>query len=312
MKWTPTVLLAALAVGALAWHHLDPAAAKGPNQAPAAQPAPAGGLAAAIKKLTDDYVKAFNAQDAKAAAALWTAEGEYIDPDGEAVTGRAAIEKGLAETSKANPKARVEIDVETVRALGRGTAASEGVVRRTTAGEKSATVTRYSALHVQEDGAWRTASVREWITDPTLELTPKHLDWLIGDWAAKGEGGELKITYAWDEAKAFLRGTYSLTKDGSAVSSGTHVLGRNAAGGVRSWTFDSSGTTVDGLWVKDDERWVNEATGVLPDGTEITSVNVLIRLGPDAFTWQTTDREANGVPLPALPPVKVTRAKAGK
>jgi len=39
---------------------------------PAAGPSEAG-----IKKSTEEYVKAFNAHDAKAAAALWTEEGEY-------------------------------------------------------------------------------------------------------------------------------------------------------------------------------------------------------------------------------------------
>ena len=61
--------------------------------------------------------------------------------------------------------------------------------------------------------------------------------------------------------------------------------------------------------MRDGTRWLNEVTGVLPDGTEITSVSVVVPLSADAFTWQTTDRAANGVPLPALPPIKVTRVK---
>ncbi len=274
-----------------------------------AQPAKADGAEAGIKKITAEYAKAFNAADAKAAAALWTDEGEYVGADDETVTGRAAIEKSLAELFKEHPKATVDVRVESVRLIGRGTASAEGVVRLTLPGTDPVIESRYSALHVLEDGVWHAASVREWVPDPATEVTPQHLEWLVGDWTAKGEGGELKLTYAWDENKVFINGKYTITKDGKTVSSGTQVIGRNPAGGLRSWMFDSSGTTSDAVWVRDDKRWINDATGVLPDGTEISSVNVLIPLGTDSFTWQTTDRETDGVSLPALPPIKVTRVK---
>ena len=132
-------------------------------------------------------------------------------------------------------------------------------------------------LHVNEDGVWRAASVREWVPDPATAVTPKNIEWLVGEWTAKGEGGELKITYAWDENKAFINSKYSLTKDGKTLASGTQVIARNPAGGLRSWLFDSSGTFGEATWVRDDKRWVNEATGVLPDGTEITSAAVGMR-----------------------------------
>lgn len=99
-----------------------------------AQP-PAGkadGLEAGIKAITAEYEKAFNNADAKAAAALWTEAGEYVGADGEVVTGRVAIEKSLAAHFQAHPKAIAEVRVGSV--LGRGTAASEGVVRVKVAG----------------------------------------------------------------------------------------------------------------------------------------------------------------------------------
>lgn len=277
---------------------------------PAAQPSTkAEGAEAGIKAITAEYVKAFNAADAKAAAALWTAEGEFAGADGEVIAGRAEIEKGLAKYLKAHPKATVEVRVESVRVMGRGLATAEGVVALRLPGDDPVIESRYTALHVLEDGRWHAASVREWVPDPATDVTPKQLEWLIGEWASKGEGGDLKIVYAWDEDKVFITGKYTLTKDGKTISKGTQVIGRNPTGGLRSWLFDSSGTTSDGMWVRDENRWINEATGVLPDGTEVTSVNVLIPLGPDAFTWQTTDREVDGVPVPALPPVKVARVK---
>jgi len=267
---------------------------------------------AGIKKITEEYVKAFNAGDAKALSTLWTAQGEYIGIDGDVVRGQTAIEKSLAEVFKAHPKLQITIQLESIQSIGRQTARADGIVKLKDPNSTEVTETRYSALHVLEDGQWRAALVREWMPDPGLGAASKHLDWLVGEWTAKGEGGNIAMSYAWDENKTFLRGKYSITKDGKTVTSGTQMIALNPAGGLRSWTFDSSGTFCSALWTRDENRWIDEATGVLPDGTEITSVNVLIPLGPDAFTWQTTERAADGVPIPPLPPVKVTRAKPSK
>lgn len=289
----------------------DPAVAVVPGAVPlAAQPpAKVEGAEAGIKAATAEYAKAFNAGDAKAAAALWTTEGEYIGANGETHRGRAEIEKGLAEFFKANPKATVAIEVENVRPLARGTASCEGVVKVTVPGDDTPNESRYTALHVLEDGKWYAASVREWAEDPATDVTLKAMEWIIGEWSAKGSAGEVKLTYKWDTNKTFIRCEYETAKDGKSVSHGTHVIGKNPGGGLRTWTFDSSGTTSDGLWVRDGTRWINEATGLTPDGTEITSLNIIVPISADAFTWQTTDRAANDVPLPALPPVKVTRVK---
>lgn len=280
------------------------------GSAPSKQgPAETVGAEAGIKAITADYVAAFNAADAKAAAALWTAEGEYVGADEVAIRGRAEIEKSLDGYLKANPKATVSIRIDSVRPLGRGLANAEGVVALKMPGDDPVIESRYTALHVLEDGKWRAATIREWVPDPATDVTIKNMEWIIGTWSSKGDGGEVETVYAWDAAKVFITGTYKVTKDGKTISSGTQMIARNPSGGLRSWMFDSSGTTADGLWVRDDGRWVNEANGVLPDGTEITSVNVIIPLGPDAFTWHTVEREIDGIPVPALPPIKVTRVK---
>jgi uncharacterized protein (TIGR02246 family) len=311
-----TLVLLALAAGAVialsAARDGPPTAGSGPAPATAPQPPaaqPVGPAEAGVKAITAEYEAAFNAADAKAAAALWTAEGEYVGADGAAVTGRAALEKSLTDFFKQHPGVKAEVRVEAVRPIGRGTATVEGFVRLRTPGDDPVVETRYTALHVLEDGKWHAASVKEWVPDPATAVTPKQLDWLVGEWAAKGEAGDVRVTYTWDENKVFLHAKYVVTKDGKPVLSGMQVIGANPGGGLRSWTFDSTGATGGGVWVRDGTRWLCETAGVLPDGTEVTALNVAVRIGPDAFTWQTTDRAADGVPLPALPPVKVTRVK---
>ncbi|MFL5246171.1 MAG: hypothetical protein ACJ8FY_29225 [Gemmataceae bacterium] len=36
-------------------------------------------------------------------------------------------------------------------------------------------------------------------------VTPKDLEWLVGDWSAKSDEAEVHTTYQWDDDKGFLR-----------------------------------------------------------------------------------------------------------
>src|SRR5258708_8232941 len=48
---------------------------------------------AAITKMAEAFVEAFQKGDAKAVAAFWTPDGDYVDPTGRVLQGRPAIEK---------------------------------------------------------------------------------------------------------------------------------------------------------------------------------------------------------------------------
>jgi uncharacterized protein (TIGR02246 family) len=277
------------------------------------QPAPAEQTPeAAIKAITEQYVKAFNSRNAKAAAALWTENGEFTDINGVVIRGRAAIEKSVAEAYQTNPKAILEATIESVRPLGRQAAIAEGAIKLRSPGNGLITETRYSALHVLEDGQWLTATAHEWIPDPGAESATKYLDWLVGQWTAKGHRGDVSITYAWDENKKFLHAKYTITKDGKNAASGTQVIGHNSSSGLRSWSFDSSGAFSNGLWEREGDRWIEESTGTSSDGSAIDSISVIIPLGQDAYSWQTVERSVNGVPVSPMPPIKVSRVKPGK
>jgi uncharacterized protein (TIGR02246 family) len=302
------VVLIAAAVGS---RYRSPA--QGPA-APATQAAPDEAKPetpelAAVRKTADAFTSAFNSGDAKAVAAFWTKDGEYVGPDGATLRGREAIAKEYADFFKKNPKARVEVHIDSVRLLGRQAALEEGTLQLRLRGDKEPGVSRYSVLHVREDDGWRMASVREWIPNPAELVSLKDLEWLLGDWTAKDGDTEARTSYAWDEDHAFLRCRYTLKEGGKVVAAGTQIIGKDPAGGLRSWLFDRSGTYGESSWTRDGDHWVIEATGTLPDNSTITAVNILIPLGKDAFTWQSVERTAAGSPLPDLPPVRISRAK---
>ncbi len=288
----------------------EPAAKQAAGEGGGAKAESADG--AAIRKSAAEFVKAFNAGDAKAAAALWTKDGEYTGPDGEAVRGRAALEKSYAEFFRKYPGARVEGRVESVRLFGRHTAVEEGTLRVRLPGEPAPEDIRYKALHVRDGDSWRVATVREWIPDAAGPASLKDLEWLIGDWEARGKDVEVRTEYRWGDDKLTIRCRYTVKKDGQVVASGTQVIGRDPARGLRSWLFDRSGAFGESAWARDGDRWVIDAAGSLPDGSELTAVNLLVPIDRDTFTWQSTERTAAGNPMPDVAPVRVTRVKGGK
>ncbi len=266
---------------------------------------------AAVRKSAAEFAEAFNKGDAKAVAAFWAKEGEFIGADDKPVKGRKAIEKSYEEFLAKNPKAKLEVQIESVRVIGRHTALEEGSLRLRSPG-KEPTESRYSVLHIREDDQWKMASVREWVPDPATLVSLKDVEWLVGEWVAKSEDSELRTRYAWDEDRAYLQCRYTLKKAGKVVASGTQVIGKDPAGGLRSWLFDSSGAIGESHWSRDGGRWVIEAAGMLPDGSQTTALNLLVPGGKDSFTWQSIERKAGDSTLPSTPPVKVTRVKGEK
>jgi hypothetical protein len=206
----------------------------------------------------------------------------------------------------------VEVQIDSIRLLGKHTALEEGSLKLYQPGDQEPGVTRYSVLHIRDTDGWRMAMVREWIPDPNTLITLKDVSWLLGSWTAKSDEAELSIRYTWDKDKAYLRGRYTLKRNGKVAASGTQVIGKNPSGGLRSWLFDASGSFGESVWTHDEGRWVIEAEGQLPDGSDITAVNILIPLGPDAFSWQSVERSAAGTALPDTEPIKVTRVKSGQ
>src|SRR5580765_4597358 len=63
----------------------------------------------AVHKLLESFANAFNEGDAKACAASFTADGEFVDDDGNRVVGPAAIETLIAKFLADNKGAKVQL-----------------------------------------------------------------------------------------------------------------------------------------------------------------------------------------------------------
>jgi uncharacterized protein (TIGR02246 family) len=265
----------------------------------------------AIQKTFRGLLRALAKGDAEAVAAYWTESGEYVDDEGEIIRGRKALAAAYKALFAKTRGVRVEGKAKDLRFLGQDAAVAEGSFSRQGADDLPATASHFTALLVREKGQWRLAQFRE--EEDSEPVSLDDLKWLIGDWVAKNGPREVRITYAWDDKKAFIRGRFVVREKGKEVLSGRQVIGRDAAEGVlRSWVFESEGGFGSGVWRRDGGRWVVESEGTQADGTTTASVNVLTPVNADTFTWQSQDRSAGTDARPDTIPVKVTRVKKGK
>lgn len=270
------------------------------------QDAKRAGDEAAIRKAAADFIQAVEKGDAKAVAASWTEEGEYIGDDGTTIRGRANIEAAYKKAFARNKNLKVEITVESIRFPSKDTAIEEGYAKRYRENSEHSTSSRYSVLHVREGGRWLMALLREW---PDEGVSLRDFDWLIGTWEAKTDDTEVRTTYKWDAKKNSIRCEIAIKGEGRNVTATQVLLKDPRTGQLRSWVFDDDGGFGDGTWTRDGKRWVIAATGVQGDGGELTATNILVPVDKDTFTWQSTERTLDGAALPNIPPVKVRRVK---
>lgn len=263
----------------------------------------------AIKKSARDFQQAFAKGDAKACAAYWTENGEFIDED-NAVRGRANIEKTFAEFFKEKPNAKVQLVIGSIRFPARDLAVEDGIIRQEGLDKELPTSTRYNVLHVREGGLWKIAVCREWgASHDRLE----DLGWLVGTWTATVKDQDVSLTFERDPAKAYITGQFTKKEKGKTVGSGTMRIALDPQSGqLRSWHFDDDGGHGQAHWIRDGNRWALDAAGVTADGLETAGINLLGRVGADQITWRSVERVVGDQPLPDTLPIKLTRVRGSK
>ena len=111
----------------------------------------------AIMKSARAFTDAFNKGDARAIAAMWTENGEFREPNGMTLVGRPAIEKAYTEFFKANPGAKTEVLIKSVRFPSKNLAVGEGLLRSSHGPKSLPASTTYVAVHVREGDQWKIA-----------------------------------------------------------------------------------------------------------------------------------------------------------
>jgi uncharacterized protein (TIGR02246 family) len=265
----------------------------------------------AIRATAEDFVKAFNAGDAGAVAALWAPDAEYTDAAGRTVQGRSSIEKIYADLFKQHRGATIALTIKSIRFPLPSIALEKGVARLKLSSAGADSAASYTVLHVKRDGKWTMA----WAQDASYlpesnEEALKDLDWLIGEWKVQKKGLGVRIKFEWMPHKSFIKKTYTVTKDGQSTVTGVQMIGWNPKlERIVSWHFDPLGGFGTGVWGKDGQKWVINSDSLLRGGGESNAVNVLTPIDANSFNWESVKRTVDGVSVPDKRPVKVMRVQ---
>jgi uncharacterized protein (TIGR02246 family) len=286
-------------------------AAARPASAVATSAAPAHGAAddeKAIRAAAEQFVVAFNKHDAKAVAALWAVDGDYLDETGTLGTGRDAIEKYYADYFAAEHEAKISLEVDAIRVLGPDTAVEDGSAAVTATPHAAPILGRYTVVHVKRDGAWQMASVRELKAESAAVADPlEDLAWMVGAWHAEHLGAEMEIDVRWLANRAFVEATYSQRVGETSTQTATQIIGINpGTGRIMSWMFSGDRGVATGDWTSSDAGWTIDYHGVRGDGAPTTAVNLLFRQN-DALVWKSTNRVVNGQAVPDTEEVVLKR-----
>jgi uncharacterized protein (TIGR02246 family) len=267
---------------------------------------------AALSKRAEAFVEAFHKGDAKAVAAFWTTDGDYVTESGQQLKGREAIEKAFKELFTQHKGLKVRIDSLSLRFVTPDVAVEDGISSVLNADGGPPSQSRYTIIHVKKDNEWLLSSVRDApYTAPSNHDKLNGLEWAIGDWATDSEKGETaRVSFEWASSENFVVSTFTTTFKDIAIGGGTQWIGWDPeAKKVRSWTFENNGGFGEGTWAHDGDKWTVKATGVLQDGKKLTATHIITRTDDDTFTFQSKDRTEDGKALPDVKPIKFKRAK---
>jgi uncharacterized protein (TIGR02246 family) len=267
---------------------------------------------AAIQKLAESFIKAFESGDARGVAACWTEDGTYGDLGGQQLKGRAAIEKAFREFFSTNRGLKVQIISESLQFITPDVALEEGVSEVFPPDGGLPSRARFRNVLVKKNGEWLLSSVKDSAFVPPSNYEHlRGLEWAIGDWASEGGEGPVEhVSLAWTETRNFLVGSFSTTVKNVSVGSAKQWIGWDPkAKRIRSWSFDDTGAFGEGAWTKEGDRWVIKSSTVLGDGKTMTATYVIGRANGDTITLEARNRAVDGNSLPDVKQVRLKRVK---
>lgn len=266
----------------------------------------------AIQKTIESYMEAFNKGDAKALAAHWAENGDYINAMGQQIKGRETIQKEYEAFFARAQQPSLEITINSIYFAKDDLVIEDGIREVTTAPNRPATRIRYTLIHVKKDGKWLVQSVRDAVAfEPSNYEHLKGMEWTIGTWVDEDESGAvIQSSCMWSENRNFIIRNFSTTLDGEVLISGTQWLGWDAVKKeIHSWLFDSKGSIGEGTWVQDGNKWIIQAETKLMNGKVVRETHIITQVDADTIQWESKNRTLDGVPLPDTKEVTVRRQK---
>ncbi len=266
---------------------------------------------AVIKHAADALLAAHKRSDAKAFAAIFTPDGEYVDAHGAVFHGRKAIADEFAAFFRDTPGSAMEIEIVSARAIARNLIASECTTRFRSSEDATVIPGKCRLVCAREGDLWLVASLHE--SDDASEASSHHaqvsqLEWLVGDWIGEGRNSHVHFSCRWDESGNYLLRDFTVEVAEAKPLSGTQRIGYDPiTQRLKIWVFDSAGGFSEGYFNRDGDTWVLRTSGVTFDGHVASTTNVYTQVDKFRMTSETTDRFVSGERIPDAEKLTIVR-----
>jgi len=259
-------------------------------------------VAAEVRGMLLEYLRAFRSRDAAAVAACWSESADNRSLDsGEETHGRDQVEQVFQTLFEEDASAEIDLDIQGIRPLGGDVAVVDGISQLSFS-TGDATASRFSAIVMKKDGRWMLESVREAATE-LPESSRGYAIRRVGEFAGRWEsvsGRQDVSTHAfWTAGGGFLVRSHTMHAD-TGNREITEIIGWDPVRqGIRSWSFTSDGGFAEGSWTLDDDHFDVMLDGTTADGEMVTGRMTITSLGPDDLR---TDMEGSAI-AELLPPI---------
>lgn len=258
-------------------------------------------VAAEVRGMLLEYLRAFRSRDAAAVAACWSESADNRSLDsGEETHGREQVEQVFQTLFEEDSSAEIDLDIQEIRPLGGSVAVVDGISQLSFS-TGDATASRFSAIVMKKDGRWMLESVREAATE-LPETSRGYAIRRVGEFAGRWEsvtGRQDVSTHAfWTAGGGFLVRSHTM-QAATGDREITEIIGWDPVRqGIRSWSFTSDGGFAEGSWTLDDDHFDVMLDGTTAEGEIVTGRLTITRLGPDDLV---TEMEGTAI-AELLPP----------
>lgn len=258
-------------------------------------------VAAEVRGMLLEYLRAFRNRDAAAVAACWSESADNRSLDsGEETRGREQVEQVFQTLFEEDASAEIDLDIHDIRPLGGDVAVVDGISQLSFS-TGDATASRFTAIVMKKDGRWMLESVREAATE-LPETSRGYAMRMVGDFSGRWEsasGAQDVATHAfWTAGGGFLVRSHTMQADAGDREI-TEIIGWDPVRqGIRSWSFTSDGGFAEGSWTLNDDHFDVMLDGTTASGEIVSGRLTITRLGPDDLL---TEMEGSAI-AELLPP----------
>jgi len=263
----------------------------------------------AIRDVAEAFIKTYNAKDAKSLAALFVANGEIVDVEGESFQGQDAIEQVFSRIFQLHPKSKIQVSIHSIRLLSPFVAMEDGTSTVTDETDQEIEHNCYTVVHVKHDGKWQMASARDLPDEAALaDKEIQQLKLLIGDWVDESPNALVLTSYHWSDTHDYILSEFVVQVGNRPVMTGTQRIGWDPqAKKLHSWVFDSEGGFAEGVWTRKGNQWIVKMTGITADGKTASSTNITTWVSKDRLMWQSRDRIIGDEIMPDIKETPIVR-----